>query len=193
MLNVMVNVLIGIYAIAWAWCFTDARAGMLFLVLAAGFVCLPFFVSNIVKLVAVNVFVSVLLTIVSILIPPLGVLVLIWVAIATIMKFGRFIRNIPAIVVGVLLYVAAAIVPHALRASTVAMLNGFSLFLVQAFMLAAGGLTVIAALRLGGLLGYRRPLAAALMLGFTAYIALFVITFMLPGTDGDADIDIGDD
>lgn len=39
-------------------------------------------------------------------------------------------------------------------------------------------------------LGYKRNLAAAVMLGFPAYLAIFVITMLLAGPcDGDGDAD----
>ena len=169
--------------------FIGSRGSVIALGLFAALVTLPIFLAMFVRQILLIGIITVLVTGLTILIPPLGFLVAAWAVVSLVMKFARLARNLPPIVAGFGLYGVLLLLPALLHP-----IHGAGLTLEIPVMIL---LPVGATLLFHGILillthiGYRPTVAASVMLGFPVYLTLFVLTFFLPGF-GDVDLGGGD-
>ena len=142
------------------------------------------------KIVFRGILISALLLILAALCPPLVILPALWGALSFVLKFWRLCRNIPLILGGLVLYGLVYFVPCAGRALLPAALPWW----IHATLIVAGlGLSTLAGFWLiktciAGFyqLGYSQEHAAAVLLGFSTYLIIFLLTFLIPGMDGDS-------
>lgn len=197
MLRAMTYALVACYGFAWAWSSLEGVNGFAFLMVMSGLVTLPFFLFEICRALARGGCISAVLMVLGALLPPLAVLFFIFGvmfgAVSTIAKFQTFVRRIPLMLGGLVLYALLAVVPSAIRSSAfVAKLGSHSILLVILPMALMGTALMLIALNICERCHHRRSTAAAVMLGGGCYLILFVITLFLPGADDGGSGVLGD-
>jgi hypothetical protein len=163
----------------------DPVKGVALLATISAVVTLPYFVVLFVQAFAGGQIVIGCLLAIGLAIPIVNLLVLAWILVATLAKFHGFLRNVPLILVGFLLYVGVATLPPMIVST--GLLTGVPNVISFIVIGVIGAALFWLLLRVGVKLDYQPALASSLMLGFGCYVVLFAISLFLPG---DAGIDI---
>jgi hypothetical protein len=190
----MSNVLVVCYAIAWASCaFVGATHAPECLGLAAALLTFPFFLFNSLRFMLVGFLITTVLVSISFLFPPLAFLSGAWMVINMVLKLLRFARNLIPMAAGVGLYILLGAAPQILNSAfgnSGWPQSGWYQPVMVPVLFCIGAAIMTVALLPFERLGYRRNLAAAMMLGFPAYLVIFVLTSMTPGmSDSPGDFD----
>jgi hypothetical protein len=184
--RIMIVGLIVLYGIAWGlasiW---RVQAALCFLSITAFILTLPYFLWGIVRGMAKNILVSIVIVALATIFPPAIILGLVW-------KFGKLLIKLPLIYGGMLIY-ASIIFPKLIK--TTACFREFEHYsiicpIISPLIFMVMGICLVSlAIYAFGKCGYGHPASAALLLGFTSYLMIFLVTILLPSGDADADSD----
>ena len=192
--QIMAYVLVACYALAWAWSSSSPYGGLAFLIGVSFVITLPYFLVRAFKMLALGLALGILiflgLIILASMCPSLAGLLFalwgLWKGVALLGKVIGLLSKIPLILAGVFLYSVATLLPFTIRSTPFAVgLERHSPLLVTLPLAAMGACLMLSALFVAQKLNCRKWVAAAFMLGFGGYLIVFLITFVLPGPDGD--------
>ena len=191
-------VLLALYGVAWAVPAPDPFTRVSVTAMLCAVFSFPVFLWDVLKVLLVSGCMAGCLTGLIVVFPPLGLfvglLLLVWKLGLLIQKFEVLWVRLPMIIVGLCLYGLLAIAPDLIQAnSDVSAFVNASPWLARLLLGMFGMLFPVAAVRAFGARGVKPGRSACVMLGFSSYFTIFLLTFLLPGAGdfgdgGDGDV-----
>jgi hypothetical protein len=186
-LSVLPRLLGVAFAVSWGVAALYPWDGVCTLAITGSAACLPYFFLRIGKRVAQNLLIYIALVFVALIFPPLWPLAAVWASLCLLMKLGLLLYNLPLILLGLVVYLITAFLPHALLTAGLRLLDGSGLEILVILIGLLGAWVFLLLMSLLGRLRCDPTRGAAFMLGFGSYLALLLLTFLVPGGDGSSD------
>jgi hypothetical protein len=197
--RIMANLLIAAYGSAWAVAIIWPSNGLKFLLTASTVLTLPYFGTTFFMGLFSGIAIFTLLAALTVAFPPLGVIAIVLGVMLNAAKFGGCLMNIPVMLAGCGLYGLLAL-PH--KIGMLISRNDVEVLPTTVIAAVAAGIglcTILGVLRLFERFEYPRAAVAAMLLGFSWYVLMFVVSLIVPfiahhaglagGSDGSEPID----
>lgn len=190
LLRLMLNLLIGSYALAGVLSPLAPIPALVFLSLACYLITLPYFMVQLFNALAMGSAMAVIVLLLTLLFPPLAIIGLLLNFAGILMRLVSFFKSLPYVFGGMFLY-ALLLVPCIPKVSEAIAAQSWPLRIL--ICLAAGALTLallLLFLRVLATLHLSRAAAAAVMLGFGSFLTLtfvLLVWALVSGHNGGGD------